>query len=111
VPLPTPEAIRKDEHTPWTTVQAWATGKKHDFRIKTVALVRWRGSGKQDLRLIIIASLQYRLSKHSRVPYREPAYLICTDPDLPLQKVIQDFLWRSGIEVNFRDEKHTRIAA
>lgn len=104
-PLPTPDAMRNDQTIPWTTVQAWAAGKLHNFRIKTVAPVRWRGAGKQNLRLLIIAPLQYRLSKHSRVLYRQPAYLICTDPDLPVQQLLQAYLWRWGIEVDFRDEK------
>lgn len=104
-PLPTPEAIRKDETIPWTTVTAWAAGKTHAFRIKTVAPVRWRGAGEQNLRLVVIAPLQYRLSKHSRILYRQPAYLVCTDPDLPLQTLIQAYVWRWGIEVDFRDEK------
>jgi len=37
--------------------------------------------------------------------YRQPAYLICTDPDLPLEKLLQYYLWRWGIEANFREEK------
>lgn len=105
--LPTPEAIRKDDSVPWTTVPGWAAGNQHDFKIKTIPLVRWRGAGAQNLRLLIIAPLQYRLSKNSNVLYREPAFLICTDPNLPLEKVIQYYLWRWGIEVNFRDEKTT----
>jgi hypothetical protein len=104
-PLPTPEAMRKDDEIPWTTVTAWAAGRRHSFRIKTVSPVRWRGAGKHNLRLVILAPLQYRLSKHARVLYRQPAYLIVTDPDLPLEKAIQYYLWRWGIEVDFRDEK------
>ena len=37
--------------------------------------------------------------------YRKPAYLICTNPKLPLEQVLQAYLWRWDIEVNFRDEK------
>lgn len=106
-PLPTPEAFRKDDSIPWTIVTAWAAGKQHEFKIKTVPLVRWRGAGEQNLRLVIIAPLQYRLSKNSNVLYRQPAFLICTDPDLPLKQVLQYYLWRWGIEVDFRDEKTT----
>ena len=104
-PLPTPETTRQDEQIPWTAVPAWAAGKIHSFRIQTVSPVRWRGTGDRNQRLVIIAPLGYRLSQKSRVLYRDPAYLLCTDPDLPLEKLLQDFLWRWGIEVNFRDEK------
>jgi len=31
--------------------------------------------------------------------------LICTDPTIPADKVLQAYLWRWGIETNFRDEK------
>jgi len=103
--LPTPQAIRADENHPWTQERAWAAGREHVFKIKTLSQVRWRGAGKQNLRLVIVAPLHYRLSKESRILYHDPAYLICTDPDLPLEKLIQDFVWRWGIEVNFRDEK------
>ena len=105
--LPTPEAVRKDQTIGWNTVQAWGAGKVHDFQIKTVPLVRWRGAGKQDMRLVVIAPLGYRLTKTSPVLYRDPAYLICTDPNLALEKLLQYYLWRWGIEVNFRDLKTT----
>ena len=37
--------------------------------------------------------------------YRKPAHLICTDPDASIQEILQAYLWRWDIEVNFRDEK------
>lgn len=104
-PLPTPEEIRQDPAVPWQTVQAFAAGRVFDFDIKTMAPIRWRGAGARDLRLIIIRPLAYRLSKNSRTLYRDPAYLLCTDPDLDLTKALQAYLWRWEIEVNFRDQK------
>ena len=103
---PTPEALRQDAAVPWTRIEAFAAGKSHAFKIKTLGPLRWRAAGQHhDLRLIVIAPLGYRLTRHSRLLYRQPAYLICTDPDAPLQKVLQAYLWRWDIEVNFRDEK------
>jgi hypothetical protein len=104
--LPTPEEVLKDDSIPWQTVQAYAAGKVHEFRIKTLDAVKWRpaGAGKV-LRLILIAPLGYRLHKEGKLLYREAAYLICTDPALPLAEVLQAYLWRWLIEVNFRDEK------
>ena len=104
--LPTPEEMRKDESIPWKTVKAYAAGKVREFRIKTVEPVKWRPAGvEKELWLIVIAPLGYRLSKKGKVLYRDPAFLICTDPHLPLEQVLQAYLWRWGIEVNFRDEK------
>jgi hypothetical protein len=103
---PTPEQLRQNETVPYTTVAAFAAGKTHLFKIKTLSPVRWRATGKgHDLRLIVIAPLGYRLTNNSRILYRKAAYLICTDPDAPLQQVLQAYLWRWDIEVNFRDEK------
>jgi hypothetical protein len=105
-PLPTPEQIRRDESIPWQEVQAFASGKRHTFRVKTIGPLLWSKAGaKQPLRLVVIAPVGYRLRKGSKLLYRQPAYLICTDPGLPLEPVIQYYLWRWDIEVNHRDEK------
>lgn len=103
---PTPEQLRQDDSTPWQEVEVFAAGKKHLFKIKTLAPLRWRPAGKNYyLRLIVIAPLGYRLTKHSRVLYRKPAYLICTDVSASIQDLLQAYIWRWDIEVNFRDEK------
>ena len=54
---------------------------------------------------LVIEPVPYRASKRSKLERREPAYLICTDPDLPIAELLQVYLWRWDIEVNFRDEK------
>jgi len=103
---PTPDSLRQDENVPWQKVEAFAAGKRHEFRIKTMDPVLWRKAGADlSLRVVVIAPLGYRLRNGSRMLYRQPAYLICTDPDLPLEKLLQYYLWRWGIEVNFREEK------
>jgi len=103
---PTPEALRKDTSVPWQHVEAFAAGKTHHFKIKTLAPLRWRAAGKEhNLRLIVIAPLGYRLTKESKMLYRKPAYLICTDPNASIQEILQAYVWRWDIEVNFRDEK------
>lgn len=103
---PSPEALRQDSSIPWQEIDVYAAGKMHRFKIKTITPLRWRPAGKDyDLRLLVIAPLAYRLNKHSRVLYRRPAYLICTDPSANLNEVLQAYVWRWDIEVNFRDEK------
>lgn len=103
--LPTPEQLRQDENTPWQTVTAWAAGKTHEFEIKTIDAIRWIGSGNRDVRLVVIRPLAYRPRKGSRLLYRQPVYLICSDPTLALQQLMQAYIWRWEIELNFRDEK------
>lgn len=103
---PTPEELRKDDTAAWQTVKVRACGKSHDFRVKTPDQVKWRAAGPgTDLRLIVIAPLAYRPRKGAKLLYRQPAYLICTDPAIPLEQVVQAYVWRWDVEVNFRDEK------
>lgn len=103
---PTPEELRKDRSVPWEKVTAFAAGKTHEFKIKTLAPLKWRtAGGDHNLRLVVIAPLGYRLSKSGCLLYRQPGYLICTEPNMSLEKILQYYLWRWGIEVNFRDEK------
>lgn len=104
--LPTPEILRQDDSIPWRKVFAFAAGEIREFQIKTIAPVRWRAAGgNRNLRLLIIRPLAYRPTQRSRLLYRDPAYLICTDPELPLDQLLQDYVWRNEIEGNFRDEK------
>lgn len=104
--LPTPEALRTDDTVPWQTVHAFAAGKRHDFKVKTVEPALWRKAGADcPVRLVVIAPIGYRLRQGSRLLYRQPAFIICTDPNLSIEDIVQYYLWRWGIEVNFRDEK------
>ena len=102
---PPPEQIRRDDTIPWQTVQAFAAGKSHSFEVKTVAPLRWLGTGETDVRLVVVRPLAYRPRKRARLLYRNPVYLLCTDPELPLERLLQSYLWRWEVELNFRDEK------
>jgi hypothetical protein len=103
---PTPEEVRKDDTIPWQNIPAYTSGNMHEFRVKTVQYLRWRAGGeKHIMQIMVIAPLRYRLSKNGPPLYRDPAYLICTDPDIAPEKILQAYLWRWDIEINFRDEK------
>lgn len=103
--IATPEALRQDENVPWREVEAWAAGKVHRFEVKTMAPVRWKGAGAQDLSLVVVRPLAYRPRAGSKLLYRQPAYLICTDPQMPIGQVLQSYVWRWEVEVAFREEK------
>lgn len=104
--LPNPEALRTDESQPWTEVTAWAVDRKHTFRVKSLGPVLAPVAGvDRPVRIVVIAPIGYRLRQGSKLLYRQPAYLICTDPALPLEAIVQEYLWRWDIEVNIRDEK------
>ena len=106
VPAPTPEQLRTDDSEPWLVFPFVHSGKEHRLRFKRLRHVMWRAAGvAQLLQLIVIAPLAYRLRKGSKLLYREPAFLICTDPDLEPREIIEAYFQRWDIEVNFRDEK------
>lgn len=103
---PTPEALRQDPSVPWQRVKVFVAGQCRHMRIKTLGPVLWRKAGAGlPVRMVVMGAPGYRLRKGSKVLYRQPAYLLCTDPRMPLQELVQYYLWRWGIEVNFREEK------
>lgn len=105
-PLPTPEQLRNDESFPWQTVPVRACDTVHQMRVKVMTPVRARICGvAATVQVVVIAPLGYRLRQGGKLLYRQPAYLICTDEHLDLATVLQEYLWRWDIEVNFREEK------
>jgi hypothetical protein len=103
---PTPEQLRQDEATPWQSVRVWASGIIHDCQVKVAEPLLWKTAGADiPLRLIAIRPLGYRLRRKSKILYRKPAYLICTNLQLDLEFIIQAYFRRWDIEVNHRDEK------
>ncbi len=103
--LPTPEQIRQSDDYPYQSVNAWAAGKMRTFELKIVKNVRWRKSGNKNLMLIVIRPVAYRLSKKSKILYRDPAYLISTDQEMDIALQVQAYIRRWEIEVGFRDQK------
>lgn len=105
-PAPTPEQIRTDDSCPWQSLRIVHSGVTHQLRYKRCSNLMWRTAGAdQTLQLVVIAPLGYRLRKGSKILYRQPGFLICTDPALDVQRIIQSYFQRWDIEVNFRDEK------
>ena len=69
-----PKHCSGDQKIPWRQVEAFAAGKRHRFKIKTMAPVLWRKAGAdKKLRIIVITPLGYRLRKASKLLYRQPA--------------------------------------
>ncbi|MNL05773.1 hypothetical protein D3C87_1263860 [compost metagenome] len=102
---PTPEQYRQDESIPWQQTRAFLSGQLIMVEYKAISPLRWRASGPLDLLLVIIRPLAYRLTQKSRLRYRDPIYLVCSDPGLALPRLIQAYLWRWEVEVGFRDQK------
>ncbi len=104
-PAPTPEQIRTDD-SPWETLAFSHHGTVHPLRFKRRTGLMWRPAGAhQVVQLVVIAPLAYRLRKGSKLLYRDPAFLLCTDEQLDPRLVIETYFQRWDIEVNLREEK------
>ena len=103
---PTPDELLKEESVEPTHVSCFAAGEVRSIPVKGIKTLYWRNAGVDvPVQVVVIKPLGYRLRKGSKLLYRQPAFLICTDPDLPLQALVQDYLYRWEIECNHRDEK------
>ena len=103
---PTPEQVLHDDAVPAVKVRCFAAGEVREIPVKVLRTVYWRKAGPDlPLMMIIIKPLGYRLRKGSKLLYRQPAFLICTDPQLDLQTLLQAYIDRWEIECNHRDEK------
>ena len=102
----TPEAIRQDSNYAYKTTQVYFAGKYRALKYKEVKEVYWpRGAKRKPIRLIVVAATPYHPPGKNRPYYREPAYLLTTDQDLPIDILMQGYFDRWQIEVNHRDEK------
>ena len=104
-PAPSPEALRTEASRPWESVEVFAAGTTHAMKIKVLGPVRSRLTGGAEVRIIVIAPLGYRLQKKGKLLYRQPAYLLVSDPSLSVAEAVQGYVWRWEVEVNFREEK------
>ncbi len=104
----TPEQVRKDESRAWKTTKIFYGGKRRTIRYKELGDVYWqRGAARRPLRLFVLAPTPYRKSKSRRLYYRDPAYLLTTDPHSSPKQLLQIYFDRWQIEVNHREEKDT----
>jgi hypothetical protein len=103
---PTPQEVLKDDSIPWQEIKAFAVGEQRTFKVKTLTNLYWLAAGHSKLfRLIVVAPVGYRLAKNGSLLKREPAFFMCSDLEMSLDEILQAYLWRWGIECNFRDEK------
>jgi hypothetical protein len=102
----TPEDVRKNKNRTWQRASVYVGGKRRRVRYKVVKGVLWkRGAATRQLRLIVIGGVPYKLSKHSRTNYRDPAYFLSLDLTTNVRLLVQACFDRWQIEVNHRDEK------
>lgn len=103
---PTPEQILKDDSIPVVKVKCFAAGQLREIPVKVLRTVYWRKVGvDRPVQIVVIKPLGYRLRNGSKLLYRQPAFLVCTDLELDLAALVQAYIYRWEIECNHRDEK------
>lgn len=103
---PTPREVLSSDEVRSLQVPCFAVGQVRTFNVKVFGPVLWHKAGHdKPLLLVVIKPVGYRLRKGSKLLYREPAFLICTDPNLDLKTIVQAYVYRWEIEVNHHDEK------
>ena len=91
---------------PVVKIRCFAAGETREIPVKVVRNLYWRKAGPDlRLQLVVVKPLGYRLRKGSKLLYRQPAFLICTDPELDLQTLVQAYVDRWEIECPHRDQK------
>jgi hypothetical protein len=104
--LPTPDEVRKDKTVPWENLTICNGPKTTTVRYKRIPRAKWHIAGeKAVVQVVVIAPLRYKKRKDGPWSRTNPAYLVCTDADMPAEELIQNYFWRWGIEVNFKEEK------
>ena len=103
----TPQEVRRREaRARWQKGRIFHGGCYREVRYKELTKIYWQGgSRRRVVRLLVVAPVGYRTSKHGRKYYRQPAYLLTTDLATPALVLLQAYFDRWGIEVNHRDEK------
>ena len=105
-PALTPQQVLQDESIPIRKIRSFAAGQMREFSVKIVQPIYWRKSGADlPVLLMVIKPVGYRLRKGSKLLYRDAAFLICTDPHLAVETLLQAYIDRWQIECNHRDEK------
>lgn len=101
-----PEEIRINEKITWEKENCFIGGKYRAIRYKEIDEVYWqRGAKRKPLRLFVIAPMPYKVTKNGKTYYKDPAYLLTDNLNIPAQEIIQMYIDRWQIEVNNRDEK------
>ncbi|MCE2982637.1 MAG: hypothetical protein LW832_03620 [Parachlamydia sp.] len=100
----TPEEVRQDENIPWLKRAFFYGGQWREMRYKEMSSVLWQnGTKRKPIQLIVLTPLPY--VRGGKRNYRNPAYLLATSTQVPVEILIQAYLDRWQIEYNHRDEK------
>ena len=102
---PTPQELRADESVAWKERDVYVGEHLCRVKYKSIGGVLWKKARGREVRILVINGLPYLAPGASKKSYHLPAYLTYIGPSLPDERLVQWYIWRTQIELNFRDEK------
>jgi hypothetical protein len=103
----TPHDVYKDEEAKGGKVEVYYGRRTTEVSYREKSDVYWqRGAKKRALKVVIVSGMRYRKNKDGDRHYRQPIYLLTTDQTLPIETIIQFYLYRWEIEVSHRQLKN-----
>jgi hypothetical protein len=101
----TPEEVYKNEKILWNTIEIFRAGKFRKCQYKVIRNVYWQSVLKKEpLTLFVLKRTPY-YSRKGHLNFREPAYLLCTNPNMESLIALQAYHDHPQIEFNLKDEK------
>lgn len=101
----TPEEIYKDDKIPWLEAKIFRGGRYRQIEYKEIHDCFWQSTTKRKpYTLIVLRKTPYHIRKGHTL-YRNPAYLLCEESEIPAHHLIQAYHDHIGIELNFKEEK------
>jgi hypothetical protein len=101
----TPEEVYQDDKIPWLKAKIFRAGKYRQIEYKEIHHCFWQSRTKRKpYTLIVLKKTPYQIRK-GHISYRDPAYLLCEESEIPAHHLIQAYHDHIGIELNFKEEK------
>lgn len=94
--LPSPEELPNDRSIPWEEAEVLIYGKKITLKVKSMRCLWYTVAHTKLVRMVLV--------RDPRGRYEDRAYF-CTNPQRPVEGILEPFARRWAIEVAFRDAK------
>lgn len=101
----TPEEVYQDDKIPWLEAKIFRAGKYRQIEYKEIHNCFWQSATKRKPYTLVVLKRTPYHSRKGHTSYRNPAYLLCEESEIPAHHLIQAYHDHMGIELNFKEEK------
>ncbi len=104
--LPTPAELKSDHCVAWSTLKINKNNQSIKIRYKHLPRLRSRTAGEKQIgQVVVIAGFKYKKTKRAPSSYTLPAYLYCSRAHVSVKRLVECYLLRWDIEVNFKEQR------